>query len=581
MGQELDHSPVEHESRRMTRGRPFGFAPEQARLLALAGTMLVANLAALWLGPIVRGDDTFSSFAHLDAWTAALKAGNPLSVWTPTDANGFGSPMPFFYHKLFNLVGAMLGLFAGDIVTGFRLAVLFFSSVMFWGVYQCATRLDLDRPSRFVAATACVLSPYAINNIVERCAVAEYSAMALIPCILALVLDFHTGANRKWRAPTLIALLVSLALAHVLIFVAAAGLLLVLSLYRIASAQSGGWALACPSLVAVAAFVGLIYVPFTHWSALFCAGQASVFGKPGNYVVPMLYVLLPFPWSRLGWPGTALLIAIYFRLRQGKARSDDLALGLGVVAILLILIMTPVAKPLWQLSSKADFFQFPWRVLAIATPIAIVALFGLIERLEPTRRRRMQFDLLVVAIFNLGLTLCWIKWRPMTPVTIPLAELRHQVPSSGPGPDATGEYFPVAFQARLNQMNFKVWGTSASSALPVRRPLVEASGCEYSDVARPTYFDTLWISSVCAYPGHVRINQFSTPFLDSMATNDSGAVVRPVANAQVIEFALPPGHWTITVRQRSYIELVEMAWLAQLHDWAGDRESKRKEAVAF
>lgn len=41
MSRELGHSPVEHESRRMTRGRPFGFAPEQARLLALAGTMLV------------------------------------------------------------------------------------------------------------------------------------------------------------------------------------------------------------------------------------------------------------------------------------------------------------------------------------------------------------------------------------------------------------------------------------------------------------------------------------------------------------------------------------------------------------
>lgn len=56
--------------------------------------------------------------------------------------------------------------------------------------------------------------------------------------------------------------------------------------------------------------------------------------------------------------------------------------------------------------------------------------------------------------------------------------------------------------------------------------------------------------------------------------------MKPVENAQVIEFALPPGHWTITVRQRSYIELVEMAWLAQLHDWAGDPESRHKEAAA-
>jgi hypothetical protein len=48
----------------------------------------------------VRGDDTFVSFAHLEAWTAALNAGNPLSVSTPPDDNGCGLPMTFFDNKL-------------------------------------------------------------------------------------------------------------------------------------------------------------------------------------------------------------------------------------------------------------------------------------------------------------------------------------------------------------------------------------------------------------------------------------------------------------------------------------------------
>jgi hypothetical protein len=80
------------------------------------------------------------------------------------------------------------------------------------------------------------------------------------------------------------------------------------------------------------------------------------------------------------------------------------------------------------------------------------------------------------------------------------------------------------------------------------------------------HFDKLRVSGVCAHPGRVRINQFSTPFLDSFATNEEGIVVKPIASTLAIEFALPAGHWTIMVRQRSYIELVKMAWRAKLRD---------------
>jgi hypothetical protein len=45
--------------------------------------------------------------------------------------------------------------------------------------------------------------------------------------------------------------------------------------------------------------------------------------------------------------------------------------------------------------------------------------------------------------------------------------------------------------------------------------------------------------------------------------------MKPVASAPVIEFGFPAGHWTIMVRQRSYIELVKMTWRAKLRDQIG------------
>jgi hypothetical protein len=533
-------------------------------LLMVIGAVLAIYLAFLWLGPIVRGDDTTNSFMHLDVWSTALRAGNPLPVWASEHANGFGSPMPFFYHKLFNLVGAIFVLLTADTVTGFRCAVFVFSVVQLTGAYQCARRLELGTLSSIAAAAACLLAPYAINNMVIRGAVAEYSAMALVPWILLLVLDFHLEVHRKWHAFMLFAVLGLLALAHVLIFVAVAGLLLGLSLYWIVTGHRGRLTFALVIGASVLAFAMLFYVPFAYWSVLFCPDQARIFGKSADNLVPVLTLLQPLPRTGLGWPGLALLVAMTAKLRRVKSKSDNPAFALGTIAIFLMLVTTSVAAPLWRLSSLFDFFQFPWRVLAVATPLAIIALFGLMENIEPVQRQRLQIWLLLIALVSDVISINSLKSPPPYSRTIPLAELRHQVPSSTPNPDANGEYFPAAYQNRLRLVEIKAWGEGLDAVLPARRPLVEAHGCEVADMVRPPYFELLRISGVCTQLGRIRVNQFATPFLDSVATDDTGRMIHPDAKAQIIEFTLPPGHWTILVRQRRYDELVRMAWFGKL-----------------
>lgn len=534
-------------------------------LMSLIIGALLVYLGALYIGPVIRGDDTVSSFANLNIWTGMLRAENPFSAWAPADSNGYGSPLPFFYHKLFNLTAATLVLLSGDIVTGYRLALIIFSAVMFWGAYRCATRLGFDRLSSIVTATACMLCPYAIDNIGERGAVAEYSAMALAPWLLGVALDFHTDANPKWRAPQLVALLTLLALAHVLIFAIVVALLSKFSAYQVVNGRKGCWALALSLAAATLAFTVLVYVPFAYWSGFFCSNQARAVRVPWANLTSFSDVLVPFPWSRFGYPGTALLIALYIRFRTGKVKAlaNDSAVGLGIIALLLLATITPLAKPLWQLSPKLDFVQFPWRALSVISPIAIVALFGLVQEIGSLNvRRRVQLALVIVAILNVGIALSLGQLRPNTPMIISSTELRALTPSSG---RLFGEYFPAAFQARLNHIDATRAETPASTQLPAPRPLIETAGCVVPDMARPTYFDTLRITAVCPQAAHLRINQFSTPFLDSTAINNTtGAVIQPAPASQFIDFSLPAGQWTITVRQRTYLELTEMAWRNRL-----------------
>ncbi|MGF6754754.1 hypothetical protein [Paraburkholderia sp. GAS42] len=538
---------------------PARFAPGERMLLGAVAVSLVVWVVVVLFSPIVRGADTYVSFSRLYIWTEALRAGDPLSIWTPIDASGFGSPVPFFYHKLFNLVGAALSLATGDVVTGYRFAILTFSSVMFYGVYACAARLGADRTSRLVVATASVFAPYMLTKAIEG-GVAEYSATTLIPLILALLIDVHNGRFGKWQGLSLFVLLLLLAQAHVLVFVIASGVLLMLTLYLIVTSSQSGWPLLAITIGALAVFFATTFVPFTWWSAYFCPAQAKIFGHISDNLLSVGYIFWRSPRSQFGWPVFALMIGMAFQLRRTDDPRARMIFAFGGAALLVILLMTRLTRPLWHISAQLDFVQFPWRLLSLAIPLCLVVLAGILEQLSPVTKQRVQFGILAFALATAAALLHFYgnEYAP-----IPLEQLRREAPpTSVVGPDAGGEYYPAHYQPQLAAID--ILQTPATGVLPTQRPLVEASGCRYTDIPRPAYFNTLEIPATCAAGGHVRINQFSTPFLTSSARSADGITLAPVQGSQFVEYELPAGQWTISVRQRSYLDLVLMAWRAKL-----------------
>ncbi|WP_166656191.1 hypothetical protein [Paraburkholderia sp. BL10I2N1] len=522
-----------------------------------AWLLVFACGAGILLGPIVNGHDTYLSFSHIEVWVNALRAGDLVSVWTPVDANGFGSPMPFFYHKLFNLVAAALTIATDDIVMGFRLSVLLFAAIMLYGVYQCAAKLGIDRTASLVIAIACVLSPYSLICVIERGAVAEFSANALVPLGIACTIDLLNGKNRTWSALKVFAVLMLLLLAHLVIFVAAAGLLILCALYLLVRSTRTGVALLVASGSALLVFLVLVYVPFTVWGSYFCPAQATLHGLPADNAVPLIRIFSPKPGSWFGWPILTLLAGLALQIRSRNDRYARVVLTSGIAALVLTLFMTQLAAPVWRLSAMFDFVQFPWRLLSIATPLMFIAFAGMIEQLRPTWRRVAQIALLAVTVAHV---VGKVDVLQQTHTAIPLAELRHEIPSAEPGPDAGGEYFPARYQARLTATP-NIPFVKASSILPEPRQLVEShGGCTFEGGARIPYFRNLRIHANCESAGVIRVNQFSTPFLDVSAVSTEGAMSQPVAQTPFIDLPLNRGDWTIQVRERTWIELVRMAW---------------------
>ena len=540
--------------------------PGRILLPGLAGVALLAYTLTVLLGPILREADTYMSFSHLYIWTAALRSGDLLSTWTPIDANGFGSPVPFFYNKLINLIGAALALLSGDLVMGYRLATLVFAAIMFAGVYTCAGRFGADRISRLVMAALSVLAPYLINKLLAG-SVAEYSGATLVPFIVALAIDAYAGRFAErfgvWRGVALFVLLLLLSIAHVLVFVIAAGVLFVAMLYLLITAPRRGALPFAATLGALAVFVALIYVPFSYWSTYFCSKQANYFGPIANLLISPRDILWRSPRSSFNWPVFALIIAMVVtlvRFRRITDRRTRTAFALGCVTFGVIFMMTRFARPFWLISGPLEFMQFPWRLLSVAIPVCMVALAGLIEQFPLATKRRIQLLLLVFAMVT---TVRVLNFSYHETDAIPGPQLRREVPTTSVvGPDAGGEYLPAVYQQRLSRIN--LWTTRVTTVLPAQRPLIEASGCVYTDIPRSAYFDTLRISATCTAGGRLRVNQFATPFLESSAVGGDGRTLQPVAGTEFIEFALPPGHWDVVVRKQSYLGLVLMAWRARL-----------------
>ncbi|WP_322042751.1 hypothetical protein [Paraburkholderia sp. J67] len=533
---------------------------------AFTASVIVIYVAGVLFGPIVNGHDTYVSFSHIDIWVNALRAGDLVSIWTPADANGFGSPVPFFYHKLFNIVAAVFTLLTGDVVTGARLAILFFAALMFYGASQCAARLGADARSRHIIAIASVLSPYAVLCVTLRGAYAEYSAMTLVPYGIALTLDFFNKRARAWHAIVLLIQLLLIAAAHVVTFVFADGLLILCALYLLLRSPRQGLPLLAVGVSAVLAFVVLIYVPFVIWSAYFCPGQASIHGLTADNAVAFYRIFSPNPGSWFGWPVSMLVVGLALQMRRRRDPRSTTVIATGAIACVLLVMTTQLASPLWRQFPVFGFIQFPWRLLSLISPIAFVAFAGVIEQLKPATKRKVQIALLAITLINTAGLLHALKG---VFTLIPVAELRHQIPTGGPGPDAGGEYLPARYQAQLSALPdlFKV---GANAVLPARRPLVESTGdCTFSTLAPVNYFRELRIDVRCQSAGVVTVNQFDTPFLDVTASDHNGAISRPQGGTPFITLPLSPGEWVIRVRQRTYMELVGMAWSRKLHTWSG------------
>jgi hypothetical protein len=106
-----------------TRGVPWpGGRRGAAWLLAYIPLAIFATQAGWRVPGWPINHEFFVMFERVEAFRRAYLAGDWFPLWTPFSNNGHGSPIPFFYHRLFNTGASLLAVVAGSTYAGVKVA---------------------------------------------------------------------------------------------------------------------------------------------------------------------------------------------------------------------------------------------------------------------------------------------------------------------------------------------------------------------------------------------------------------------------------------------------------------------------
>jgi hypothetical protein len=347
--------------------------------------------------------------------------------WAPDFAFGYGYPIFNIYAPLGYFVGEAFHLLGLDPVTAvkvvFGLSVVLSGLAMYWFAKDA-----IGARGALLAAVVYMYVPYRLVDIYVRGALSESVAFIFLPLVLGgfrrllataevrLVIGPAAGGpSLASRAIVAALALAGLILTHTLALtmLPIAGLYVAWHLLRVGRSL---WADGRPPAVAARALL-----PAASWSAV--AGLAAL----GLSAIFWLPLALEYSFVRVDQWTTAdydyrnhfvyphqLLSSFWGYGLSRPGPDDDMPFQLGVAALALALIglvanrrpgvtadriffallaggavvlMLPVAAPVWQALGLASLFQFPWRMLGWST-LALAFLAGLAAGSDPVRGDR-------------------------------------------------------------------------------------------------------------------------------------------------------------------------------------------------
>lgn len=487
-----------------------------------------------------------------------------LPIWSSVDNEGFGSPQPLFYHKLFYVVSTSLLNLTGAMKAALVMAILIFLVAGAFGMYCTLRALGASREVGMAGGVSIIVAKYTVTNWLIRGALAEFSAAMLVPWAL---LYFIRTVQEERVHPGLAVSLGLIFLAHsvicfYLVLLFSVTILILLAIRQIQLGIFSAKSLLLPTAVFLV-LTGPCLLAMSVFSGDYDMGRIvteryhpnSQFQPLGRYLWDGLWsfgeswesftVQIDFPPMVLM---TAGLLGILVNSKNslttwGKRWAALMpVLPFLLLGTLALVLQSPVSAPFYAHFPGAKFIQFPWRLLAVITPIVIVIGLCLAEKAFSPRLAGIGLAVYLVAMVMICGAFVPIKYQRFPDLDYSLTRVQFS---------AFGEYVPKVVPLPVSTRE----GVLASA---------EASGC-YIDHSQPIgEVERMQFSIGCVRPALLALPIFASR-LHGIEVFYSDGISRFSTCEAASDFpglcgvAVPAGQSQVQVEMPSYQSVV--TWL--------------------
>ncbi|HMQ56715.1 MAG TPA: 6-pyruvoyl-tetrahydropterin synthase-related protein, partial [Anaerolineae bacterium] len=357
---------------------------QEPNLILVLALSIFAWAPLLTPGYFFEAHDAKHSVFFLVEFDQTFRDGYWWPRWAPDFAFGYGYPLFNLYAPLAFYAAQMLHLFGLGFTTAIKTMYVLATLGGGVGMYYFARRL-YGSTAGVLAAVVYMYVPFHLVEIYVRSAYAEFISLALIPFLFLAFTELIARPNRRRLALAGLAYGL-LALTHHTSFFTFSPFLMVYLLYLILAkakfnlkalmthglyaAAAGLLGLALAAIYLLPVIVETRYIKVEQWtsgsynylqhfvyfSQLFEENWGYGYAGPGT--------LDDFSYQ-LGVVVVVLLIFAFVTSLRARYPHRATTFFFLVSTLIIVLLMSPLAQPVWQIIPIASLVQFPWRLLAV------------------------------------------------------------------------------------------------------------------------------------------------------------------------------------------------------------------------
>lgn len=352
--------------------------------------------------------DGIDHVARIANFYQNLREGSIIPRWAMNLNWGYGHPILMFLYPFSSYVASAFHFFGASLVDSTKLvfAVTYIASGVTMYIWL---QTFLNKKAAFIGGLAYVFAPYRFVDLYVRGAIGEHVAFLFLPLLCYAIYSLAVS-KKSWGVVVLSLSSAGLLLSHNAISLMFFPILLLYVCYLY---FTQGRKLLFLLKVFSGLVLGFLLAAF-FWVPAFFEGKYTlrdiVTGDEYRSRFETWTRFLYSPWSFGGtgqfsvqigamqWVGVLLAPVAAFTYYKKKNRLWLLCVACLVIFFITLFMMTKSALPLWEAVTVLQKFQFPWRLLTIATFLSALLLALFVYSLK---ERKQTFSIVLVAVLLL------------------------------------------------------------------------------------------------------------------------------------------------------------------------------------